>query len=111
MPAAEGPRGAPAESSPSSPPSEPVAPPQEEDILRVFRLLGQIGQAGMQPESQAQTGQFGQQMSELPTSAQVTLTQALASLAASPSAKPDTPLLVQLAEHVAIRFALDRYER
>jgi hypothetical protein len=66
----------------------------------------------MQPESRAQAGKFSQPMSELPASAQVTLTQALASLAAAPlSARPDTPLLVQLAEHVAIRFALERYER
>jgi hypothetical protein len=44
--------------------------------------------------------------------AQFTLQQALAGLAAqAPDAKPDKPMLLKLAEHVAIRFALDSYER
>jgi len=38
--------------------------------------------------------------------------QALAGLAAqAPNEKPDRPMLLKLAEHVAIRFALDSYER
>jgi len=42
----------------------------------------------------------------------VTLQQALAGLAAqAPNDKPDKPMLLKLAEHVAIRFALDSYER
>src|SRR5208337_645635 len=44
--------------------------------------------------------------------AQYTLQQALAGLAAqAPSEAPDKPMLLKLAEHVAIRFALDSYER
>jgi hypothetical protein len=40
------------------------------------------------------------------------LQQALAGLAAqAPDAKPDKPMLLKLAEHVAIRFALDSYEK
>src|SRR5256885_12779595 len=40
------------------------------------------------------------------------LKQALASLAAqAPSTKPDDSVIVQLAEHLAIRFALERFER
>jgi len=40
------------------------------------------------------------------------LKQALASLAAqAPNAKPDESVIVQLAEHLAIRFALERFER
>src|SRR5205814_1214895 len=39
-------------------------------------------------------------------------TGALAGLAAqAPDAKPDKPMLLKLAEHVAIRFALDSYEK
>ena len=42
----------------------------------------------------------------------MTLQQALAGLAAqAPTEKPDKPMLLKLAEHVAIRFALDSYER
>jgi len=44
----------------------------------------------------------------LPARNQDLLRQALASFAAkSPSAKPDRAMLIQLAEHLAIRFALD----
>jgi hypothetical protein len=31
--------------------------------------------------------------------------------AQAPDQKPDQPMLLKLAEHVAIRFALDSYER
>ena len=48
----------------------------------------------------------------MPVRAQVTLQQALAGLAAqAPTEKADKPMLLKLAEHVAIRFALDSYER
>src|SRR5437016_13240889 len=51
-------------------------------------------------------------MSQLPGRAQDTLKQALASLAAqAPNNKPDESVLIQLAEHLAIRFALERFER
>jgi len=51
-------------------------------------------------------------MAELPGRAQDMLKQALASLAAqAPSTKPDDSVIVQLAEHLAIRFALERFER
>src|SRR5256885_4245823 len=40
------------------------------------------------------------------------LKQALASLAAqAPNNKPDESVIVKLAEHLAIRFALERFER
>jgi hypothetical protein len=59
----------------------------------------------------AAAGAFQQQMSELPGRAQATLKEALASLAAqAPNAKPDESVIVQLAEHLAIRFALERFE-
>src|SRR5438046_9249920 len=51
-------------------------------------------------------------MSQLPGRAQDTLKQALASLAAqAPNNKPDESVIVKLAEHLAIRFALERFER
>jgi len=60
----------------------------------------------------AAAGAFQEQVSQLPGSAQDTLKQALAALAAqAPDAKPDESVLVQLAEHLAIRFALERFER
>jgi hypothetical protein len=55
---------------------------------------------------------FQSRLSAMPVRSQVTLQQALAGLAAqAPNEKPDRPMLLKLAEHVAIRFALDSYER
>ena len=55
---------------------------------------------------------FQSRLSSMPVRAQFTLQQALAGLAAqAPDAKPDKPMLLKLAEHVAIRFALDSYEK
>ena len=48
----------------------------------------------------------------MPGQALATLKQALAELSArAPSAKPDKNVLVQLSEHLAIRFALECFER
>ena len=50
--------------------------------------------------------------SALPQNAQVTLQQALATVAAqSPTAKVDENMLLHFAEDLAIRFAIDRYQR
>jgi len=55
---------------------------------------------------------FQSQVAQLPGRAQDTLKQALAALAAqAPDAKTDESVLVKLAEHLAIRFALERFER
>jgi len=60
----------------------------------------------------AAAGAFQGQMAQLPGRAQDTLKQALAALAAqAPNSKPDESVIVQLAEHLAIRFALERFER
>jgi hypothetical protein len=70
--------------------------------------FGQIGASG----GVAAVGAFHEQLSQLPGRAQDTLKQALAGLAAqAPTDKPDESVLVQLAEHLAIRFALERFER
>ena len=86
--------------------------PSEEEIYRILGALTSFGQVGAGQGGVAAAGAFQQQMSELPLSAQDTLKQALASLAAqAPSTKPDESVIVQLAEHLAIRFALERFER
>ncbi|MGA9183797.1 MAG: PilZ domain-containing protein, partial [Candidatus Acidiferrales bacterium] len=53
-----------------------------------------------------------QRLSLLPQNAQVTLRQAIAGVAASaPTAKMDEGTLLRIAEDLAIRFALDRFQR
>ncbi len=98
-------------SSGSSPPSTGGAAPGEEDELQgILRLFTRLGQLSGQPTAD-QPGLLQQQVSGLPESAQVTLRQALASLVTHTPKRPDEPMLVELAEHLAIRFALDRFER
>src|SRR5437899_3088820 len=70
------------------------------------------GGGGSGPGGVAPAGPFQEQIAQLPGRAQDTLKQALASLAAqAPNSKPDESVIVQLAEHLAIRFALERFER
>jgi hypothetical protein len=86
--------------------------PSEEEILGILSALTSMGQVGAGGGSgMAAAGAFHEQMSQLPGRAQGTLKAALAELAAhAPNSKPDQSMLVQLAEHLAIRFALERYE-
>ena len=86
--------------------------PSEEEIYGILSALTSFGHVGTGQGGVAAAGAFQEQMSQLPGRAQDTLKQALASLAAqAPSAKPDESVIVQLAEHLAIRFALERFER
>lgn len=92
-------------------PVDPVSP-QEEDIFRIIQLLSRLGQAETEGDKHFDAGFINQEIHELPATSHLTLSQALASLAAvSPAERPDTPLLLQLAEHIAVRFALERFER
>ena len=89
-----------------------VVPLQEEELTSLLRLLAQLGQAGGQSAPPGMAGQVQQQFANLPTAANATLQQALAALsAAAPVARPDAPMLLRLAENLAIRHALDRYQQ
>jgi hypothetical protein len=84
----------------------------EEDVKSMIGLFAQLGRSRKDPEKAMDAGTFQSRLSTLPVRAQYTLQQALAGLAAqAPTDKPDKPMLLKLAEHVAIRFALDSYER
>jgi len=84
----------------------------EEEVRSMIGLFAQLGKARKDPESRMDTATFQSRLTALPVRAQYTLQQALAGLAAqAPMDKPDKPMLLKLAEHVAIRFALDSYER
>jgi len=86
--------------------------PSEEEIYAILGALTSFGHVGTGHGGAAAAGAFQEQMGQLPGRAQDTLKQALASLAAqAPNTKPDESVIVQLAEHLAIRFALERFER
>ncbi len=84
----------------------------EEDVRQMLTLFAQMGKSRKDPENRMEVPTFQSRLSAMPVRAQFTLQQALAGLAAqAPDSKPDKPMLLKLAEHVAIRFALDSYER
>ncbi|HXY24607.1 MAG TPA: HEAT repeat domain-containing protein [Candidatus Acidoferrum sp.] len=85
---------------------------EEEDIRSMLGLFAQLGKTRKDPDGRMDAVTFQSRLSAMPVRTQFTLQQALAGLAAqAPDAKPDKPMLLKLAEHVAIRFALDSYEK
>ncbi len=90
-----------------------AAAPTEDEILGILGALTNFGRIGVgKAGAGAGTGAFQEQVSQMPGTSQDLLRQALASLVAkAPSVKPDESVFVQLAEHLAIRFALERFER
>ena len=85
---------------------------EEEDVRAMLGLFAQLGKSRKDPEARMDVPTFQSRLSAMPVRAQYTLQQALSGLAAqAPSEKADKPMLLKLAEHVAIRFALDSYER
>lgn len=94
-------------------PVEPQ-PLDEAQMQSLLRLLAQFGEAthGKTSQQPLDAMLWQQKLADLPQNAQVTLRQALASVAAkTPSAKVDEAMLLRLAEDLAIRFALDRFQR
>jgi len=102
--------GGPAVAS-ASPAAAPLA--QEEEVTAVVRLLGQLGQASAQTGAAMDPGQIRRQFTGMSAAAQVSMREALASLAAArlPADLPPSQVLVQLAEQLAIRHALERFQR
>ena len=97
------------EAGPGGPGAYAVA---EDDVRQMLALFAQLGKSRKDPEARSEVPNFQARLSAMPVRAQVTLQQALAGLAAqAPTEKADKPMLLKLAEHVAIRFALDSYER
>jgi hypothetical protein len=87
------------------------AGPSEDEIYGILGALTSFGNVGAGQGGGAAAVEFQQQMNQLPTTAQDTLKQAIAALAAqAPQGQPDESVLVKLAEHLAIRFALERFE-
>ena len=113
-PSGSGSGGAPVRVSSVSRQGTPLRPGEvsEEEIFKILSALTSFGGANSGQAGLAGSAAFQTQVSELPEKAQVTLRDALATIAArSPGAMTDQSVLVRLAEHLAIRFALERYEK
>ena len=100
--------------APSGPWTGGVVALQEEEVIQTIRLLTHFGQSMQDPNSSQEKLQA--ELSNAPEGAKVNLAHVLESLAAQTSlatsdASNDTPLLMKAAENMAIKFALDRYQR
>ena len=87
-----------------------VVPLQEEEVVQAIRLLTKFGEAGSGPAAQIEPLQ--KEITQADPNLRLNLQQLLESLAAkSPAEKTDTPLLMKAAEHMAIRFAMERFQK
>jgi hypothetical protein len=85
---------------------------EEAQLQSLLKLLVQFGEAQNSKNPQLDKNSLQLKLAGLPQDAQITLRQALAQVAAkSPSAKIDEAMLLRLAEDLAIKFAIDRYQR
>jgi hypothetical protein len=85
---------------------------EEAELHSLLRLLAQFGEAQTAKNPDLDPLAWRLKISALPQNAQVTLQQALATVAAqSPNAKMDESTMLRLAEDLAIRFAIDRFQR
>jgi hypothetical protein len=88
-----------------------LSEPSDEDIYGILRALSTFGKMGTTQNPTAAAVEFQDQVSQMPARAQDTLRNALAGLAEEgKNKKLDQAVLVQLAEHLAIRFALEKFE-
>lgn len=86
--------------------------PTEEQIYAVLQALATFGKVGSGPNPAAAAVEFQDKVAQLPGTAQELLRDALAGIAEQGKHKKlDQSMLVQLAEHLSIKFALERFER
>ncbi len=91
-------------------PADGVVPLQEEEVVQAIRLLTRFGEVGKDPNLPPEALQ--QELSQVDANTRVNLQQLLGSLAArSTKEANDTPLLMKAAEHMAIRFAMERFQK
>jgi hypothetical protein len=85
---------------------------KDDDVLGILKLLTSLGQTVTTQRTYLQSGPLHEELVKLPAQSQEMLRQALAAVAAqAPATNAKDPMLLRLAEHLAIKFALERYER
>ena len=90
-----------------------TVPLQEEEVIQAIRMLTHFGQAAQDPNANPEE-LMKVELSKVPEGAKLNLASLLESLSAQVTThaeQSDTPLLMKAAEHMAIRFALDRYSK
>ena len=86
------------------------SPLNQDDLSNVLKLLSQLGKA-VPAQGSIDPAQLQNEILSSPISAQAVLQGALAEMAKQAPAQSDPNLLVKIAEHLAIQFALERYEK
>jgi len=88
-----------------------VVPLQEEEVIQAIRLLTRFGEVGSSgPDVSPEALQA--ELTQADPNVKFNLMQMLEGLAAKTSSEEsDTPLLMKAAEHMAIRFALERFQK
>jgi hypothetical protein len=89
-----------------------TVPLQEEEVIQAIRMLTHFGQVAQDPNASPEA--LTMELSKAPEGAKLNLTALLESLSkqvTTVAEETDTPLLMKAAEHMAIRFALDRYSK
>ena len=90
--------------------ASPMIPLQEREVIQAIRLLTRFGQVQQDPTVKEE--ELQKEISQTDPNTRLNLQQLLGSLAARATAESeDTPLLMKAAEHMAIRFALERYQK
>jgi hypothetical protein len=87
-----------------------VVPLQEREVIQAIRILTRFGQ--LQHDPSIKEEELQKELKATAPNTRLNLQQLLGSLAARATEDPDdTPLLMKAAEHMAIRFALERYQK
>jgi hypothetical protein len=88
-----------------------VVPLQEAEVIQAIRLLTRFGQVQSDPNVGQEILQ--KEIGETDPNTRLNLQQLLGTLAAKATSEQqqDAPLLMKAAEHMAIRFALERYQK
>jgi hypothetical protein len=88
-----------------------MVPLQEQEVIQAIRLLTRFGQVQQDPAIKEEDLQ--KELTQTDPNTRLNLQQLLGSLAAKAATaeEEDTPLLMKAAEHMAIRFALERYQK
>ena len=86
-----------------------TVPLQEEEVVQAIRLLTRFSEVSVNPNVAPEDIQ--KELGDADPNTRVNLQQLLESLASNVQTDSDTPLLMKAAEHMAIRFALERYQK
>jgi hypothetical protein len=86
-----------------------TVPLQEEEVVQAIRLLTRFSEVSTNPNVAPEDLQ--KELGAADPNTRVNLQHLLESLASNVQTDSDTPLLMKAAEHMAIRFALERYQK